>query len=195
MKGQVLGVVTVKVTNGQNINLALAAGRVAELKAGKLQPLSEMGAKGKGDAAEAAYRSGLDSLWLGNYDNAVGYFEYAANRNPRRAEAWVQVGFCKVKQGKSQEAIRAYLQALQLKPTDAEIHNKLGDAYYYSGRLREAIESYTEASRLRPDWAETFYNLAIAYSESGNPGMAATQARILQRLDQKLYEKYLRETM
>lgn len=195
MKGQVLGVVTVKVTNGQNINLALAAARVAELKAGKLQPLSELGAKNKGDAAETAYRSGLDSLWLGNYDNAVGYFENAANKNPRRAEAWVQVGFCKVKQGKNQEAIRAYLQALQLKPTDAEIHNKLGDAYYYAGRLREAIESYTEAARLRPDWAETFYNLAIAYSESGNPGMAATQARILQRLDPKLYEKYLRETM
>jgi len=195
MKGQVLGVVTVKVTNGQNINLALAAARVAELKAGKLLPLSELGAKNKGDAAETAYRSGLDSLWLGNYDNAVGYFENAANKNPRRAEAWVQVGFCKVKQGKNQEAIRAYLQALQLKPTDAEIHNKLGDAYYYSGRLREAIESYTEAARLRPDSAETFYNLAIAYSESGNPGMAATQARILQRLDPKLYEKYLRETM
>lgn len=195
MKGQVLGVVTVKVTNGQNINLALAAARVAELKAGKLQPLSELGAKNRSDAAETAYRSGLDSLWLGNYDNAVGYFENAANKNPRRAEAWVQVGFCKVKQGKNQEAIRAYLQALQLKPTDAEIHNKLGDAYYYSGRLREAIESYTEAARLRPDWAETFYNLAIAYSESGNPGMAATEARILQRLDPKLYDKYLRETM
>jgi S1-C subfamily serine protease len=195
LKGQVLGVVTVKVTNGQNINLAIAAARVAQLTAGKLQPLSELTVKGKGDVAESLYKSGLDSLWLGNYDNAVGYFENAANKNPRRAEAWVQVGYCKVKQGKNQEAIRAYQQALQLKPTDAEIHNKLGDAYYYSGRLREAIESYTEAARLRPDWAETFYNLAIAYSESGNQSMAATQARILQKLDQKLYEKYLRETM
>jgi Flp pilus assembly protein TadD len=99
-----------------------------------------------------------------------------------------------VKQGKSQEAIRAYQQALQLKPEDAEIHNKLGDAYYYAGRLREAIESYTKAAQLEPNNAETFYNLAIAYSESGNPGMAATQARTLQRLDHKLYEKYLRET-
>jgi len=195
LKGQVLGVVTVKVTNGQNINLAIAAARVAQLTAGKLQPLSELAAKGKGDVAESLYKSGLDSLWLGNYDNAVGYFENAANKNPRRAEAWVQVGYCKVKQGKNQEAIRAYQQALQLKPTDAEIHNKLGDAYYYSGRLREAIDSYTEAARLRPDWAETFYNLAIAYAESGNQSMAATQARILQKLDQKLYEKYLRETM
>ena len=195
MKGQVLGVVTVKVTNGQNINLAIAVARVAELTAGKVQPLSELTIKGKGDVAESLYRSGLDSLWLGNYDNAVGYFENAANKNPRRAETWVQVGYCKVKQGKNVEAIRAYQQALQLKPADPEIHNKLGDAYYYSGRLREAIESYTEAARLRPDWAETFYNLAIAYSESGNPSMAAQQARILQRLDPKLYEKYLRETM
>jgi len=168
---------------------------VAQLTAGKVQPLSELASKGKGDVAESLYRSGLDSLWLGNYDNAVGYFENAANKNPKRAEAWVQVGYCKVKQGKNQEAIRAYLQALQLKPTDAEIHNKLGDAYYYAGRLREAIESYTEAAQLRPDWAETFYNLAIAYSESGNPSMAATQAQKLQKLDRKLYEKYLRETM
>jgi S1-C subfamily serine protease len=195
LKGQVLGVVTIKVTNGQNINLAIAAARVAQLTAGKMKPLSELAAKGKGDVAEALYRSGLDSLWLGNYDNAVGYFENAANKNPKRVEAWVQVGYCKVKQGKTQEAIRAYQQALQLKPADAEIHNKLGDAYYYSGRLREAIDSYTEAARLRPDWAETFYNLALAYSESGNPSMAATQARILQRLDPKLYEKYLSETM
>jgi tetratricopeptide (TPR) repeat protein len=195
MKGQVLGVVTVKVTNGQNINLAIAAGRVAELTAGKLQPLSELSGKGKGDVAESLYRSGLDSMWLGNYDNAVGYFENAANKNPRRAETWVQVGYCKVKQGKNVEAIRAYQQALQLKPEDAEIYNRLGDAYYYLGRLREAIDSYTEAARLRPDWAETFYNLAIAYSESGNPSMAATEARTLQKLDAKLYERYLRETM
>ncbi|HJP91504.1 MAG TPA: tetratricopeptide repeat-containing serine protease family protein [Pyrinomonadaceae bacterium] len=195
LRGQVLGVVTVKVTNGQNINLAIAAARVGQLTAGKLQPLAELNLKNKGDVAESLYRTGLESLWLGNYDNAVGYFENAANKNPRRAETWVQVGYCKVKQGKNQEAIRAYLQALQLKPGDADIHNKLGDAYYYAGRLREAIDSYTEAARLRPDCAETFYNLAIAYNESGNPSMAATEARILQRLDPKLYEKYLRETM
>ena len=195
LKGQVLGVVTIKVTNGQNINLAIAAARVAQLTAGKLQPLSELALKGKGDVAESLYKSGLDSLWLGNYDNALGYFENAANKNPKRAETWVQVGYCRVKQGKAQEAIRAYQQALQLKPMDADIHNKLGDAYYYLGRLREAIDSYTEAARLRPDNAETFYNLAIAYAESGNPSMAASQARILQKLDAKLYEKYLRETM
>jgi S1-C subfamily serine protease len=195
LRGQVLGVVTVKVTNGQNINLAIAAGRVAQLHAGKLQLLPDLALKSKGDVAESSYRNGLDSLWLGNYDSAVGFFENAVNKNPRRADAWVQVGYCRVKQGKSQEAIRAYLQALQLKPDDAEIHNKLGDAYYYAGRLREAIDSYTTAAQIEPNNAETFYNLAIAYLESGNQAMAAVEARTLQKLDQKLYDKYLRETM
>jgi S1-C subfamily serine protease len=195
LRGQVLGVVTIKVTNGQNINLAIAAARVAQLHAGKLQPLPELALKSKGDVAESSYRNGLDSLWLGNYDSAVGFCVNAVNKNPKRGVGWLQVGYCKVKQGKSQEAIRAYQQALQLKPDDAEIHNKLGDAFYYAGRLREAIESYTTAAQLEPNNAETFYNLAIAYSESGNQMMAATEARILQRLDPKLYDKYLRETM
>jgi len=195
LRGQVLGVVTVKVTNGQNINLALEVARVRELRAGKLQRLSDIAPKSKSDVADSSYRNGLDSLWLGNYDSAVGYFENAVNKNPKRADAWVQVGYCRVKQGKSQEAIHAYQQALQLKPEDADIHNKLGDAYYYAGRLREAIESYTTAKELRPNNPETFYNLAVAYTESGNPTMAAAEARTLQRLDPKLYEKYLRETM
>ena len=195
MHGQVLGVVTIKVTNGQNINLAIASGRLSQMKAEKLRLLSDINAKARTELSESLYQTGLESLWLGNYDNAVGYFENAVNKNPRRAEAWIQVGYCKVKQGKNQEAIRAYQQAIQLKPDNAEAHNKLGDAYYYAGRLREAIESYTEAARLRPDCAETYYNLAVAYFDSGNLAMAATQARILQRLDTKLYEKYVSETM
>lgn len=195
LRGQVLGVVTVKVTNGQNINLAIAAARVGQLRAGKLRSLADLAAKSKGDVAESSYRNGLESLWLGNYDSAVGYFENAVNKNPKRADAWVKVGYCKVKQGKNQEAIRAYLEALQLKPADPHIHNKLGDAYYYAGQMREAIDEYTEAARLRPDYAEFYYNLAIAYFESGNLTKAASEARTLQRLDQKLYERYLRETM
>ena len=53
-------------------------------------------------------------MWLGNYDNALNYFETAANRNPRRPETWIQIGYCKVKQGRNDEAIRAYQRALQL---------------------------------------------------------------------------------
>jgi len=195
LKGQVIGVVTVKVTNGQNINLAIGAARLAELKPGELHALSALPQRDRsGDLADSSYRTGLDSLWLGNYDNALGYFETAANRNPRRADAWVQVGYCKVKQGKNAEAIRAYQHALELKPESEEIHNKLGDAYYYAGLMSQAIASYSRAINLQPAFADAHYNLAVAYFESGNERLALNEARILRQLDGKLYEKLVNET-
>ncbi len=195
LKGQVLGVVTVKVTNGQNINLAIAAARVANLSAGQVRPLTALPSKERnGDLADTSYRTGLESMWLGNYDNAIGYFETAANRNPKRADAWVQVGFCKVKQGKTEEALRAYRQALELKPESEEIHNKMGDAYYYAGRLPEAIAAYMRAALLKPTNADTYYNLAITYFESGNDRQSSNAAKILRQLDMKLYEKFMSET-
>jgi len=194
MKGEVVGVVTVKVTNGQNINLAISAARVSQLVPGELRPIARIPAREKpSDVADSSYRTGLDSLWLGNYDNAIGYFETAANRNPRRADAWVQVGYCKVKQGKSLEAIRAYQHALELRPNSEEIHNKLGDAYYYAGKMNEAIASYKRAAALRPDSADAHYNLAVAYSESGDEETASSEAKILRQLDLKLYEKFVSE--
>jgi S1-C subfamily serine protease len=195
LKGQVVGVVTVKVTNGQNINLAIAAARLDRLRPGRLRTLASLPAKERlGDLAESSYRIGLESLWLGNYDNAIGYFETAANKNPKRADAWVQVGYCKVKQGKNEEGIRAYQHALELRPDSEEIHNKLGDAYYYAGRMPEAIASYSRAASLGPNNADAHYNLAVAYSESGNERSAATEAKILRQLDGKLYEKFMSET-
>src|SRR5205814_6466302 len=41
MRGQVVGIVTVKVTNGQNINLALASSRIAVLAPGALMSFDE----------------------------------------------------------------------------------------------------------------------------------------------------------
>jgi S1-C subfamily serine protease len=194
LKGQVVGVVTVKVTNGQNINLAISASRVEALRPEALRSLTAPPSRVRSiDLIDSLYRSGLDSLWLGNYDNAVGYFENAVNKDPKRADAWVQVGYCKVKQGKNVEAIHAYQQALQLKPDSADVYNKLGDAYYFAGQLTEAIEAYSEAARLTPNDAEVHYNLALAYFESGNRTLAETEARRLRGLDAKLYEKLLDE--
>src|SRR5205807_7643492 len=70
MRGQVVGIVTVKVTNGQNINLALGASRIAALEPGKLMAFDQIGSKSRSNQPEALadlwYRGGIDSLWLGN---------------------------------------------------------------------------------------------------------------------------------
>ena len=198
MRGQVVGIVTVKVTNGQNINLALGTSRIAALKSGQVVSFDELSARNKSVAppevlAELWYRGGIDSLWLGNYDSALNYFETAANRNPRRPETWIQIGYCKVKQGRNDEAVRAYKRALQLTPNSVEALNKLGDAYYYLGRFNEAIESYKQAARIRPDQPEAYYNLGLAYAEIGDRESAMAQSRLLESLDPELNKKLLAE--
>jgi tetratricopeptide (TPR) repeat protein len=198
MRGEVIGIVTVKVTNGQNINLALGVSRIAALQGRDLASFDQLSAKGKPGTqpealAEVWYRGGIDSLWLGNYDNALNYFETAANRNPRRPETWIQIGYCKVKQGRNEEAIRAYKRAIQLRPNSGEAYNKLGDAYFFGGRFPEAIASYQEAARIRPNDAEAYYNLGLAYIETGDRAAALAQSRRLESIDAELNRKLLAE--
>jgi hypothetical protein len=201
MRGQVVGVVTIKVTNGQNINLAMGAQRLAGVGAdagGRLITFDELGSRkrtsGQPDAiSEWWYRNGLNSLWLGNYDNALSHFENAVSKNPNRADAWIQVGFCKVKQGKNADAIRAFERALRLRPDSAEALNKLGDAYYYAGNLTRAIETYKQAVSAQPDHAESYYNLALAYLEAGDRAAALAQARALRPRDTDLHKKLIAE--
>ena len=199
MRGRVVGVVTIKVVNGQNINLALASARVLRLKSERLIDFSELAARGSratpnaDGSAESWYRNGLNSLWLGNYDSALGFFENATNKNPDRAEAWIQVGYCKVKQGRNAEAIKAYKQALRLRPNSAETYNKLGDAYYYADNFNEALAAYGQAARLRPDLPEAFYNLGMTYLEIGDQTAARAQAGLLAALDAGLCRKLLAE--
>jgi tetratricopeptide (TPR) repeat protein len=194
MKGEVIGIVTIKVTNGQNISLALSATRVMELRPGRLRSFDELSAgvidNRQGEAlAEWWYRSGLNSLWLGNYESALSSFENAVNENPGRVEAWIQVGYCKVKQGNNLDAIRAYQQAIRLRPNSGEAYSKLGDAYYFAGRFNEAITAYKQAVRIRPDLAEDYYNLGMTYLELNDFASAKAQARILRTLDPALHKR------
>ncbi|HEY6186538.1 MAG TPA: tetratricopeptide repeat-containing serine protease family protein [Pyrinomonadaceae bacterium] len=194
MRGEVVGVVTMVVTNGQNINLALAASRLTSLEPEKLLSFEELAAKLRGSpqadaTSERWYLNGLNSLWLGNYESALGYFEIAVDKNPSRAEAWIQVGYCKVKQGKNRDAIRAFQQAIRLRPTSVEAYNKLGDAYFYSGSFNEAIEAYRQAVRLNPRQPEAYYNLGMTYLEVGDRAQAIAQSHLLEPLDAKLYDK------
>ena len=195
MRGQIVGVITVKVTNGQNINLALASSRFDVLKSARLTSFEQLAARLKAPESSADwwYRNGLNSLWLGNYDGALASFESAVNKNPDRAEAWIQVGYCKVKQGRSAEAVAAYKRALRLRPNSVEAYNKLGDAYYFMSNFAEAAESYKQAARLRPDLAEAFYNLGLTYLELGDRAAALTQSRRLEPLDAELYGKLMAE--
>jgi tetratricopeptide (TPR) repeat protein len=192
--GQVIGVVTIKVANAQNINLALSSRRLADLKPGKLMSFAEFTASRTARPRPEAldewwYRNGLSAMWLGNYDTALDSFERAVDQNPGRSETWIQVGYCRVKQGHNDEAIQAYQQALKLQPNSPGAYNKLGDAYYFAGNYWAAITAYRQAAQMRPNDGEAYFNLGMAYAELGEREQALKQLRILETKDEGLAHK------
>jgi len=167
MKGEVIGVATFLMLEGQNLNFAIPAERVAKLTPGEGQTLAEWQAGRTKEwltSAEGLYSCGLFFLWVENYEKALPYFEEATKKNPRYAQAYFAVGYCYGRLGRYTEAIESYKQAIRIQPDYAEAHCNLGLAYAILGRYNEAIESFKQAIRIQPDDAGAHFHLGNAYA-------------------------------
>jgi len=170
MKGEVIGVATFLLVEGQNLNFAIPGDRVLKLSPGKGVTLAEWGAERKEErlaSAEGLYSLGLAFFWTEDYEKALPYFEEATKKNPRYAEAYSLVGYCYAELGRHAEAIEAYKQVIRINPDDAEAHRNLGVTYGKLGRYTEAIEAYKQAIRINPDYAELHYILGWTYGKLG----------------------------
>jgi tetratricopeptide (TPR) repeat protein len=170
MKGEVVGIATFFIMAGQNLNFAIPGERMTKLSAHKGETLSEREEGRTKDwlaSAEGIYTIGLRYLLAEDYEKALPYFLETIRRNPRHAQAYFQIGFCRARLGQHKEAIEPYRQAVLIKPEDSEIYNNLCAAYGMVGRFDEAIQSCGQAIRLKPDLAEAHNNLAWTYQKSG----------------------------
>src|SRR2546425_730931 len=183
LRGEVIGVTTLQMAQGQNLNFALPGERVLELRVEKGQTLAEWTAEVTGEVvvtAEGLYSTGLGFVGSEDYAKALPYFEEAVQRNPSYAEAWFEVGVCNGELGRHQEEIAAYQQAIRLKPDFARAYYNLGLAYGELGRYQEEITAFQQAIHLKPDFAEAHYNLGAAYGHLGHyqEAVAALQQAI-----------------
>ncbi len=98
MKGEVIGVATFQIIEGQNLNFAIPGERISKLKPVKAKTLAEWtGGVGDGlDTAEGLYSLGLGFVWAEDYEKALLYFEEAVKQNPRHAEAYFILGIAMV---------------------------------------------------------------------------------------------------
>jgi len=172
MRGQVIGIATLQLTEGQSLNFAIPSDRVAQLQAQTtalrtLAGLSEDTNKSQRATAERFYTQGLGFLSRDDCETALAYFKRATDADPKYTEAWAQAGFCNEKLGRHTEALKASRQVVTLRPDSAESYFNMGLAYFYSNQFREAVDAYRQALRLDPDNAETYYALGLAYSKLG----------------------------
>ncbi len=166
MKCEVIGIATLVLKEGQNLNFAIPSDKIIALKETSQTPIfSELTADS--NDAQLFYQKGLKELWQENYVAALTFFQKATEKNPQDSNTWIQVGYCYGKLGRYQEAIESCKQAIRINPDLAEPHNNLGKAYENLGRYQEAIESFKQAIRINPDYANAYYFLGLAYGKLG----------------------------
>jgi protein O-GlcNAc transferase len=96
---------------------------------------------------------------MGEYEQALSYYEEAIRIDPLFADAYSNMGNLLKELGRLDEAITKYEMAIQLKPHFADAHNNLACAYKDCGRVPEAIEYYRKTLALKPDSVDAFCNL------------------------------------
>jgi tetratricopeptide (TPR) repeat protein len=198
MKGEVIGVATFQIIEGQNINFAISSENIIKLKPGK--PKTFMEWKNNITNAEdlfdwlissEVFYTGLLFLLSNDYHKALSYFERVIEKNPNYADAYFYIGYCKRKLGNYTEAVEAYKQAIRIKPDYAEAYYSLGVAYGELGLYTEAIEAFKQAIRVNPDFADAYYNLGVVYGELGRYAEAIETFKQAIRIKPDYAEAYL----
>jgi len=166
MAGQVIGVATLQAAEGQNLNFAVPAERISQLKISEVQTFASLSVetqKNKRSAAERLYSQGLAQLSRDDYARALPYFEKAAETDANYAEAWYQAGYCYGVLGRHAEALRSSRQAAKLRPDWAETFVNIGASSYALGQYKDALDAYKQANRIDEDNADTQYSLGLTF--------------------------------
>jgi tetratricopeptide (TPR) repeat protein len=164
MAGQVIGVATLQAAEGQNLNFAVPAERIWQLRIGDIQSFATLNAetqKNKHAAAERLYSQGLAQLSRDDYARALPYFEKAVETDPNYAEAWYQAGYCYGTLGRHADALKASRQAAKLRPEWAATYVNIGASSYALGQYKDAVDAYKQALRLDENNSDTQYSLGL----------------------------------
>jgi tetratricopeptide (TPR) repeat protein len=170
MRGEVVGVATLQLADGQSLNFAVPSDRVAQLQAGQAKTLGELVVatrKSLRASAEKFYMQGLGFLSRDDCEKALPYFKKATDADPDYAEAWAQSGFCNGVLGRHAEALKASRQAVRLKPDATESYLNIGFALSSLGQFKESVDAYKQAIRLDPNNPDTHYALGVTYGKMG----------------------------
>ena len=170
MAGQVIGVATLQAAEGQNLNFAVPAERISQLKISDVQTFTSLVAetqKNKRSSAERLYSQGLAQLSRDDYTRALPYFEKAAEADVNYAEAWYQAGYCYGVLGRPADALRASRQAAKLRPEWPATFINIGASSYALAQYKDAVDAYRQAIRLDDGNADTQYSLGLTFGKMG----------------------------
>lgn len=120
-----------------------------------------MPAKVDPNAAAELYRVGAEEFKRRQYDEAIGHFTQALEKDPAFFRALVYRGMARFEKNGVEDSIADFKAAIKLDGNYSKAHNGLGNALRKKGHLVEAFQCYKKAVRLEPRQALYHHNLGI----------------------------------
>lgn len=110
-------------------------------------------------------------------EEALQYFQRAAEADPSNADAQINLGDVLQAMGKKETSIERYRRALEISPRNVVALIRLGNIQSNMSQLTEAATSYRQALSLAPHNAEANLNLCSVLIDLGQPGPAEVCCR------------------
>ena len=164
MKGEVIGVATFQMREGQNLNFAVPIARLDDLDKVDGNDLTSVNFKPNERVASMTnpFDKGMVMFNDKQYRGAINYFKKAVEENPENAEAFLYLGIC-YRETRATNSIDAFKSALAINPKYAEAYCHMGKAYNQLNMTAEAIEALKKALELDPNYDEALTGLGVSY--------------------------------
>jgi tetratricopeptide (TPR) repeat protein len=165
-EGELVGITTFSIVDGQSLNFALLANLILTLEE---HPFT--GGAGCTDVASEPEQPELEDLAAQKmderkYGEAVKLWRQALALRPANKNSWFRIGVAYSMVGLHEDAIEAYHQAVRLDPQFGDAWQQLGAGYtVYTKEFDKGIEALNEAIRLQPDNVRAWILLGDAYRE------------------------------
>lgn len=169
MMGEVIGVATFQIVQGQNLNFAIPISQVKALKTTAGGELSTVNFESTEllESIENPFDKGHILYTREQYEGAIPYFKKAVEKDASHAEAYYYLGVCYKETGAT-EAVDAFKKAIEIDPNYVEAYYQLGITYNQLNMKTEAIEAFKKVLEFNPDHEDALLNLGIAYCLDNN---------------------------
>lgn len=163
MKGQIIGIVTFQLSEGQNLNFATDINRVT--KSGILKKQFRFNGYFFNSTYEDYFNKGLIEMARDSFNLAITYFTKEIKRNPISSEAFFQRAFSKQKNKDYEGSIADYNSGIKISPKDRSALLLRGFVKYMKGDFKGCIEDQNKSLAIGVDEfalflkADSYYKL------------------------------------
>jgi S1-C subfamily serine protease len=153
-KGELIGISSLTVKEGQNLNFAIPIEDVLQVK---------IGSYSKNDKYYnfKLYKYGYNEVVKGNYKDSIKYYSLYIQKYPNDANAYNNLGIAKGHLEDYREAIQDYNKAILLNDDCIDIYSNRGTAKHDIGDYQGAIYDFTKVIEFNPKCIGAYINRGI----------------------------------